>query len=357
MTTDTAQPETAAENGDFDPVSAFDTFLADEGILPGEPAPRDERGRFAPKGAAEEPLDETEAEEGETPEFAEDEGEEQPEDEAADEAQPEASVPLPPSWSKEDEADWRALPASIQKTLSVREAQREHAVNSKFQEAANVRKAAEAQAQEAANNRDRYIRETEALAAALVGTPPPISMLHQNSPDYDPDTYHLMRAEYEQATQYAQTLKQQAAQAKADGLAQQQAAERAQFEAVESEWQPRLLATVPEFADPTKSEAIKNELRNYGYQMGIHPEALAEATSRDALLLWKAMQFDKQQAATQRVKAQAKPQSKPVSPALKPGVPVPQSAARRGQIDKARARLASTGRGEDAVALFEKLLG
>jgi hypothetical protein len=182
-------------------------------------------------------------------------------------------------------------------------------------------------------------------------------MLQPNSPAYDPDQYHMLRAEYEQATQYVQQIRQQATEAEAQARAQQQYAEQAKFEAVENEWRPKLFATVPELSDPTKAPALIGDLQRFAVEAGVPADQLAQATSQEVLLLWKAMQFDKQQAAAQRVKAQAKPQPKQASPALKPGVPVPQSAAQRGQIDKARQRLAATGRGEDAVALFEKLLG
>lgn len=357
--TDTGQPLGAPENVDLQ--NAADAFKAI--ISPQPERPRDEAGRFAPKEPAEAPAEavegeeqEIEAAEGEAPEAAESEAEQPTDTEAADEAQPEDDVPLPASWAKEDADLWQALPANAKAKIFAREAQRDQAVNLKFQEAANARKAAEAQAQEAAANRDRYLQEIGALKAAIQPAPPPVSMLQPNSPNYDPDTYHLLRAEYEQASQFVQQLEQQAARAHAESEAQRQAAEAAAFEAVENEWRPKLFASVPELNSPEKAPQVFAELGRYGSENGFTADELAQADARDILMLWKAAQFDKQQAAAQRMKATAKPQPKPASPAVKPGVQTPTSLVRQSVQAKQMERLSKSGSLEDAAAMF-KLIG
>src|ERR1051325_10520623 len=180
--TDTAQPGMAAENVALDDAAhAFKVHLGQT-----DERPRDERGRFAPS-QEEEPA---EGEEINT-EAAPVEGEEAVENddgleetgEAAEEAQPDP-VELPPSWSKDDAELWASLPADVQTKVSEREAQREAAVNAKFQEAANVRKANEALFAEAQSSRDHAIGVIDQVKSLIAPQRPPTSMLISGSDDY-----------------------------------------------------------------------------------------------------------------------------------------------------------------------------
>ncbi len=346
MTDETAQPSGAAES-----LSVREAVAA---MLPPEQPerPRDERGRFAgseqdqPEDAPDEALDEIDAAEGDDPEAAQDDAEgDAPE--AADEAQPEDDIPLPVSWSEEDAATWKALPAQAKAKILAREAQRDAAVNAKFQEAANVRKAAEAEAQQAAQHRAQLLQQIDLVQSLVVPERPDPAMLNPQSDRYDPEGYLRAQAEHDAAREYLGGLQQQKQQL----LAQQQAQERAAWEQREAAERPKLLAAVPDLANPEKAPAILAQLHSYGIEAGFTPEMLAEATSGEVTLLWKAMQYDKQKAAAQQVKAQARPQQKPAAPAVKPGVSVPQSSRRVAEVQQLNERLSKTGSIEDAVRL------
>ncbi len=355
---ETGQPGLAPENVDI--ANATASFKA---FITGDTRPRDEQGRFAPAqaGAADSVQDEeteaalTEGEEAPEADAVDDGTGEDTDAAAAEEAQPEADVPMPVSWSKDDESLWAALPADAKAKIFAREAQRDQAVNSKFQEAANVRRQAEAIAQEAAANRDAYIQQLEAIEASIMPRRPDPAMLNPQSPNYDPDSYHLARAQYEQTAEYLATVRQQRAQAEAQRAAQQSQADAEWRQQVEAEWQPKLLAAVPELASKEKAPAILADLTNYALSHGYDGAALEGATSADVLVLWKAQQFDKQREAAQRMKAQPKPQPKPAAPAIRPGVTQPASLTRQNAVNKTMERLAQTGSIEDGAAMFKLL--
>jgi hypothetical protein len=220
-----------------------------------------------------------------------------------------------------------------------------------------VRRAAEQAAAEAANSREAYIQQLEAVEAVIVPRQPPVTMLNPQSQDYDPDAYHLARAQYEQSVQYLHSIRQQKAQAQAEAAAQSRRADEEWRQQVSAQWRPKLLETIPDLANPDKQAGILAELTAYGLANGYDQQSLQQAHEADVLTLWKASQWDKQRAAAQRMQANGKqPQPKP-APVVRPGVATSQSGAQKASLSKAKQRLASTGRGEDAVSIFEQLLG
>lgn len=353
---ETGQPGLAPENVDIaNATASFKAFIAT-----GDTArQRDDQGRFAPAPEPD-PVEETEAEYDEgadAPEAyaADDETDGDTTEEAADEAQPEADVPMPVSWSRDDEGLWQALPAEAKAKIFAREAQRDQAVNSKFQEAANVRRAAEQAAQQAAANRDAYIQQLEAIEASIMPRRPDPAMLNPQNQAYDPDTYHLMRAQYEQTAEYLTTLQQQRAQAEAQRTAQQQQADAEWRQQVEGEWQPQLLADFPELAHPQKAPQILDEATRFGLAAGIPIDALQAATSAEARILMLALEAFKNRQAKQRIQAQPKQQPKPSAPAIRPGVTQPASLTRQNAHSKAMGRLSQSGSVDDGAAMFKLL--
>lgn len=346
---ETAQP-VAAENTPLSIDQAVSAMLP-----PQEPEkPRDEKGRFAAQQQAEaqeapeqvEP-NETDAPEAEAAEGAEGDAGQPDAEEAADEAQPDDAIPLPASWSKEDEAEWQSLPAQAKAKIFAREAQRDAAVNAKFQEAANARKAAEAEAHAAAQHRTQLVQQIEAVASLIQPQAPDRSMLDPNSHSYDPEGYMRAKADFEDAQGYLGQLQQQRA-----ALVAQQ--EREEHQARQAEWQeyaPQLLADIPELTQPEKAAAVEAAIYRYATSAGFPPELLAQVSARETHILWKAMQYDQGKAAAQRVKAQAKPQPKPSGPVVKPGVPQPASATKTAEIRALSERLERSGSIEDAVRL------
>lgn len=334
---DTAQPVTAAET---DPnaaiAAAADAFKAFD-----NPIPRDEAGRFAAKEI--ETVDDIESEEGEI-EAADDEGEIEGEEEAAEEAQPEP-VPMPSSWSKEEAERWSALPPETQAYIVEREGQRDAAINSKFQEAANVKK-------EAAKARDDLIGQFDFIMSAINPVKPDPRAFGYGTQHYNREEYEIATAEYENQSQTLEALKGERA-----ALVQQQAEEEAKAfqewkQQHEAQYAPKLLSDVPELKDPAKGGPVLNEIISYAIANGIpaenfDEEAQDQVTSAQLHLVWKAKEYD-------RLKASGKPVARQASPAVKPGVTSPRSAAKAAAYRKAAENLAKSGSIEAGAAIFKQ---
>ena len=321
---DTAQAAAPAETDlQTSLENAAKAFMAVEN--PASVQKRDETGKFA---AEQEPEPEdgedfTDEQPLDTEEVDEDADEDSGEVEA-DEADYEPAQPLPPSWPEDMAETWKALPADAQQYLLQRDAEQTRALNAKFQEIANARKAAEAEARAEANaKREELLRETERLQyafQALVGVQPDPRAFQggANSP-----AFQQAYAEWQQNAAVVAQLEQQREAA----LKEKQEADAKQFEQwkqqVEGEWAPKLLEAVPELKDPMKGGPALQSMIDYALANGIPAETFSAEnqtaiTSPELLMLWKAMQYDKARAG----KAKAKP--KP-GPAVKPGVSTPLS--------------------------------
>lgn len=355
--TETAQPSPAAESEvASDPIAdaanAFKTF--DDSAPDNPDRPRDENGRFVSNQPQAD--EEIEAEDEGEPE-AEAESHEEPEDtdEAAEEAQPEA-VDLPPSWPSELAETWNSLPPETQEFISKREGEREAAVNAKFQEAANVRKAHEAEITEAQANRQRFAEAADFVLSLVQPQDPPVSMLDPQSGDYNPDAYHLAKARADETRQTLTAVyqqRQQVAQQEQTAAEQQAAQFRAQ---VEEKFGPLLLKDAPDLADANKAPQAMGELVRYAIDNGVPEETFTDearrsaVTSADLRFVWKAMQYDKMMEAKGKVQPKA---PKPAAPPVRPGVTTSRSAVEATHRKKAQDRLARSGSIEDAAAIFK----
>lgn len=119
-----------------------------------------------------------------------------------------------------------------------------------------------------------------------------------------------------------------------------------------SEEANKLVAALPEYADPVKGDAIRKDVRNYGKQAGFSDDELANVyDSRAVLTLWKAMQFDKLQASKPGItkKVNEAPRT------MKSGVTQPREASSE-ELKKLKARAKQSGRVADAAAAFERFL-
>lgn len=334
---DTAQPVTAAET---DPNAAI-AAAADAFKTFDNPIQRDDAGRFAAKEI--ETVDEVEPEEGEI-EAADDEGEIEDGEEAAEEAQPEP-VPMPSSWSKEEAERWNTLPPETQAFIAEREGQRDAAINSKFQEAANVKK-------EAAKARDELVGQYDLIMSAINPVKPDPRAFGYGTQHYNWEAYDIAAAEYENQSQTLEALR-----GERDALAQQQAEEEDRAfqewkQQHEAQHAPKLLADVPELKDPAKAEPALREIISYAIANGIPAENFAEdvqdqVTSAQLHLVWKAKEYD-------RLKASGKPVPRQASPAVKPGVTSPRSATKAAAYRKATENLAKSGSIEAGAAIFKQ---
>ena len=350
MQVETAQPAMAADPN-VQLANAAEAFKAFTSEAPIE-RPRDDKGRFAP-AEGEQDLDEGELE----PE-AEDDVEQEAEAEADEESQPEP-VEMPTSWSKEDAELWESLPADAQGKIAEREAQREQAVNQKFQEAANVRKTFEAELTEANANRDAYKAAIDDVLSLVSPVKPDPRAYGAGTGNYNREAYDLAVVQYEQQSSLVAQLRQQREDITAQQQADAERAYQAEIQQIEEVARPRFVADVPELTDPAKAGQVLSDIVNYAKQAGV-PESVFEAdnlnaiTSAELHLAWKAMQYDRIKSAQGEVKKTPAP--KPAQPAVRPGVAIPRSATKATAVRKANERLAAEGSIEAGAAVWKNFL-
>jgi len=219
----------------------------------------------------------------------------------------------------------------------------------KSQAVAEERKAVEAErhaVQEAKALRDQYAQQL-GIIEQMLNQPQETENLDYLK-ETDPIGYAVKVAELSQKEkQLAQVRAQR------EMISQQQEYDRQQqmkqMIAAESE---KLVAVLPEFADPSKGEVIRKDIRTYGKQMGFSDEELANVfDSRAVLTLYKAMQYDKLQSAKPGITKKVSEAPK----AIKPGVSKPRD-SNSEEIRKLKSRAKSTGSVKDAANVFERFL-
>ena len=371
--TDIAQPARPAAESEVVPAfagtgstagqlaAAAQAFKAAVGQGEPDDRPRDMHGRFtaAPdEGGGEDPgsrsgTSEIEAAADPGPGSGE-AGAESPEEsgddpEAADEAQPE-ELPLPASWPAEQAELWRALPPEAQAVIAAREGQRDAAVNAKFQEAANLRKAHEAEINEAQSNRQRYAEAVDQVLSLVVPQPPPRTMLDRNSDDYDPDAYHYRKALYEDTIAFLNSHAHQRRHISAQE-------DMARFSALNTATRDAFMKSVPDIADQAKAPALFNELIDYAVSLGTPAETFdAPTTALEWHVLWKAREYDRLQAAKAKIDKDPKPEPRKPQPAVRPGVATPRGAVEQQQRGKALERLRQDGSVQAGADALKHLL-
>ncbi len=130
----------------------------------------------------------------------------------------------------------------------------------------------------------------------------------------------------------------------------------------------KLAKAIPDFADPVKGVALRNELRQFALKQGHSEDELQPSMGRrgpsaaQILTLYKAMQYDKYQAAQKAKPAEiaaqiatAKEKAAKAPAVQKPGAQRDDSRADKANEDYKR--LQKTGRVEDAAKLFQHILG
>ena len=218
----------------------------------------------------------------------------------------------------------------------------------KTQQLAEQRKALEAEAQsviQARQLRDAYAERLQMIEQMLSAqnSNEDLDSLKEN----DPIGYAVKVAEMQQ-----QEKQMYAVQAERQRIAQEQQAEYDQnmqkYLATQAQ---ELTKVIPEYADPEKGEALRNDLRKFARSVGFSDEDLSNVVDhRQVLTLYKAMQYDKLQ--------QSKPQvTKRVSEApktLKSG-----NGNKTTNFDKMKRdkqQLRQTGKVRDAAKIFEQFL-
>ena len=219
----------------------------------------------------------------------------------------------------------------------------------KSQAVAEERKAVEAErqaVQEAKQMRDTYAQRLEMIEQMLVPQQQEENLEYLK--ETDPIGYSVKVAEM------IQRDKQLAAvQAERHRINQQQEQDRqAQMQHVVAEEMQKLSSYIPEFTDPAKGEAIRNDIRAFGKQLGFSDNELAAVyDSRAVLTLYKAMQYDKLVASKPAINKKVNEAPK----AIKSGVSKPRD-SNAEELKKLKARAKSSGSIRDAANVFERFL-
>jgi hypothetical protein len=219
----------------------------------------------------------------------------------------------------------------------------------KSQAVAEERKVVEAERQridEARQLRDQYAERLQMIEQMLNQQQPEENLEYLK--ETDPIGYAVKVAEMSQKEKQLMQVR-----AERERISQQQEYDRQtqlrQQIAVEAE---KLVAALPEYADPEKGELIRKDIRTYGKQAGFSDDELANVyDSRAVLTLWKAMQYDKLQSSKSGITKKVSEAPK----AIKPGVSRPRD-SNSEELKKLKARAKNSGRVSDAASVFERFL-
>jgi hypothetical protein len=206
-------------------------------------------------------------------------GDGEAQEEAAEEEQQDDLPPIAPptSWKAEEKEAFAKLPREMQETVTRREAERDRYVQTKAQEAAQVR----TQLQQEALGTIQQLQQAQAAQlqqfAAQFEVQRPSPRLMAEDPDAYADqmeAYEYYTAQRQQAQQQSQYAAQQAQQAQ-----QQLAAlEAQQTHAVLSE-------QFPEFLDEAEGPKLREELGSIALKAGFPVESIAQANAQEILFL------------------------------------------------------------------------
>jgi hypothetical protein len=219
----------------------------------------------------------------------------------------------------------------------------------KSQAVAEERKAVESErqaVQEAKQMRDTYAQRLEMIEQMLVPQQQEENLEYLK--ETDPIGYSVKVAEM------IQRDKQLAAvQAERSRINQQQEQDRqVQMQSVVAEEMQKLSSYIPEFTDPAKGEAIRNDIRAFAKQVGFSDNELAAVyDSRAVLTLYKAMQYDKLVASKPAITKKVNEAPK----AIKSGVSKPRD-SNAEETKKLKARAKSSGSIRDAASVFERFI-
>ena len=219
----------------------------------------------------------------------------------------------------------------------------------KSQAVAEERKTVEAERhaiQEAKALRDQYAQRLEMMEQMLKPQDESENLAYLK--ETDPIGYSVKVAEMVERDKQLNAVR-----AERERIAQQQEQDRQQHLqhhiAAESQ---KLVAAVPEFADPEKGDSLRKSIRDFGKSIGFSDQELASVyDSRAVLTLYKAMQYDKLVASKPEI-------TKKVSQApkvMKAGVSQPRDSA-GDELKKLKARARESGRVADAASVFEKFI-
>jgi hypothetical protein len=219
----------------------------------------------------------------------------------------------------------------------------------KSQAVAEERKAVEAErqaVQEAKALRDQYAQRLEMMEQMLKPQDETENLAYLK--ETDPIGYSVKVAEMVERDKQLNAVR-----AERERIAQQQEHDRQQqLQQHIAEESQKLVAAVPEFADPTKGDSLRKSIREFGKSIGFSDQELASVyDSRAVLTLYKAMQYDKLVASKPEVTKKVAQAPK----VIKPGVSQPRDNAAE-EMKKLKSRVKNSGRVSDAASVFERFI-
>ena len=284
---------------------------------------------------------------------------EKPEKQAA--AEPEAAPPEAEATEAPQEAEAQAPEAEPTVTVKIdgkdvevplselkNGYQRQADYTRKTMEAAEQRKAAEAERSQALQERQAYAANLQRMQAQLEG-----ALQQQQQTNWEEllqsDPVEYLKQQHQAQARQAQLSQVYAEQQRVAAL-QQAEAQQAHLRHLQAQ-QEDLLAKLPEWKDEAKSKAEKVAIREYLAQQGYEPDAINNiADARAVILARKAMLYDQM---VGKASAAAKKVSTLPTKVERPGQGENPGLDRRSS---AYQRLSKTGRAEDAAALFASIL-
>lgn len=268
------------------------------------------------------------------------------------EAQP-APIEAPVSWKAEWKAAFAKLPPELQTATLQRESERDQGTQTALQKAAERERQLETERQQAVNDRAQL---QQVAGAVLLQLQPEIAK-YQNVDwvayaEQNPAEAFKERQKFDALMQRAQ----QAHQLQAHLQQQQQTEDQSKRQANAGVEREKLIAKMPELADPLKAKAFVQEFATYLTVQGFPEQDIRSIIDhRIVLTVQKAMLWDKAQKA--RTEAAAKRVQPPASNVrqLRPGARAPNGATEDAQAARLTAlhgNLAKSGSTRDAAALL-----
>jgi hypothetical protein len=266
-----------------------------------------------------------------------------------------AAIEPPRSWTTEEQAEFGKLPPSLQQTITRRESQREAVLTQRSQEAAEFRRAADAERLAAVGLRQEYLAGLQKMMALAL----PETMALNNI-DWV-SVQAQSPAEYTRLQALRDATK--ARLGAIEGEFQQQQAQLAQMQqqqlhALVAQEHQALNRVMPDFADVTvggKGDNLRRELGVYLRDVGqFTPHEINTAYDHRLVVMGvKAMLYDKQQ--RNAAAADAK-RNNPAAQVQRPGTSQDNDRGPTTRLDRAVQRLGRSNSVRDAGSLIAELL-
>ena len=290
-----------------------------------------------------EASEQDEPEKPETPDEGE-EGDEQPDpDELADEGDEGEELPKPRGFKvkvagQEIEVTEDELKSGYSRTADY---------TRKTTELAEQRKAVEAHEAEVRTVRQQYAQRLADMDEALKSLVPSEPDWAQLQRTVTPDVFTATLLDWQQTQKAREAVK---AEQERIATAESEDTQK-QFRQYMEDQSNKVLDLVPEWKDPEVRKTERAALRSFGKEQGFSDEELSAVTdARVVALLRKAMAYDKAEKAKPTVKEK-------IAASIRSSVPGSATPRRvASKVGVAKAKLAKTGRIEDAAAAIEHLL-